>query len=692
MNFTSEWPLISIIPILLLSAGLTWYFVVKNEKLKELNKKQLRLISLTRFLVFVLLGILLMGILFETNKYKIEKPIVINLIDNSNSMLNYKDSNEVAKQINKLNNSLELIKSDKFDLINYTIGDTFLLNNKIKLNEAKSKLSLAFEELFSTYYNRNIGGIIFTSDGNFNEGQNPVYAASKINLTPIFTLGIGDTTTKKDQLIRDVTANEVAFLNNKFLVEVNIEANKMGKRSNNVILKQNGNTIASKSINYTNGIYDSKQVIFEVEANRLGQQQYTVELSSTKNEYTRKNNTKSFYVEVLDARSKIIIIYGAPHPDVSTIKSVLEKNQNYEVEAKSIDKWDFNTKNTDLIIWHEPGINFNENINQKLLNSRIPKFYLISSNTSNSVIQKLNIGLNYTSSQSDDVQASLNNNFGKFELSDELKNAIEEFPPLATRFGSPKISNTPDILLFQKIGKLTKKDPLLFFNANAQSKIGVLLATGIWKWKMSEFLKNKNSNLTSELIEKSTQYLIQRENSSNLRISLPKSVSTQNEINVKAEFYNESMELITNPNIQFELIDFNKKKTVLEFSKNDNTYSLSLGKLRKGSYTWIATCKHDGKSYTKSGSFIVEQLDIEKIETKANHGLLEQLAKQSNGKFYKLDDFEKLMKHIQNRKDITTTSYAEKSFNNLIDYKWILFVIVLLLGFEWFIKRYNGLY
>ena len=44
----------------------------------------------------------------------------------------------------------------------------------------------------------------------------------------------------------------------------------------------------------------------------------------------------------------------------------------------------------------------------------------------------------------------------------------------------------------------------------------------------------------------------------------------------------------------------------------------------------------EGKTYTKKGSFLVEDIQLEKIESNANQGVMKQLAEQSNGGFYLL--------------------------------------------------------
>ncbi|MCE3294536.1 MAG: hypothetical protein K0R65_250 [Crocinitomicaceae bacterium] len=693
MNFISEISLFFLLPVIILAAFLTWFFYAKDEKLKELPQLYRRLVYGARFLVLTLIGFLLLGILFEFTKTRSEKPILITVFDNSASLKNYKDSSEVLNRINLLKGALKTIPEDKYDQVTYTIGEDFKNSSEVNLKEGKSDLSKAFESLFSDYYNRNIGGIIFVSDGNFNEGQNPVYAASKIPLTPVFTIGVGDTVSKKDQVLKDVICNEIAFLKNKFPVEVDLEAFKIGKRNVTVSISQNGKTLASQQVNYTDGTYDSKQLIFELEASHVGFQHFVAEVKAVDNEYTIKNNRRSFYVEVLDARSKILLLYGAPHPDISAVKSVLEQDENIQVEAQSLEKWDKNLKNVDLIIWHEPGIAFSDNVNQEILASKIPVFYFVGVNTSNSVAQKLSIGLNSVASQQqDEVQADIQSGFEKFELSDELKSEIGKFPPVTVRYGTPKIGNQNEILLSQKIAGISKKDPLLYFGSIDKRKYAVFLGDGVWRWKMSEYLKFKSNKLFNEFIQKSSLFLIQKENSSNLRVSMPKRFSINEDVLIKAEFYNESMELITKPKISFNLFDSRGKKSVFEFGVNGNLYLLPLGKLKPGTYSWTASTSFDGKKYSKQGNFVVENIEIEKLDTRANHGLLAQIASQSKGKFYLLKDYQQLIKEIQDREDITSISYQESSFDNLLDYVWILILICLLLSGEWFIKRWNGYY
>jgi hypothetical protein len=134
------------------------------------------------------------------------------------------------------------------------------------------------------------------------------------------------------------------------------------------------------------------------------------------------------------------------------------------------------------------------------------------------------------------------------------------------------------------------------------------------------------------------------------------------------------------------------KKSQLEFGASNTSYLLQLGKLSSGTYSWTAFTTFNGKKYSKSGNFVVEDIAIEKLDTKANHDVLMQISSNSNGNFYNLVNYQKLIENIKNRNDITSVTHEESTFDKLIDFIWILFFIILLLTTEWFLKKWNGYY
>lgn len=693
MRFASDISIFWLIPWAVISVVLAIWFYSKSNWVKELHKRWRILFPILRSLSLFIIGILLIGLIFETVNYRVEKPIIISLIDRSSSMKNYKDSSQINNLVDNFQKALHTELDESFEIIEMNVASKTQYGKTNSFNGVLSNLSDGFEKIHTDYYNRNVGAILFVSDGNFNTGNNPIYSAEKINLTPVFTLGVGDTTPKRDQYIKNVASNEVTFFKNKFPVEIDVEAIKMGKIPTTVNISTNGKIIASQKIYYKDGKRDFEHLSFLLDADKIGFQTYTVSVSEESNEFNYKNNKRVFYIEVIDSRSKVLLLAGAPHPDIAAFKSVLEEDQNLEVESVLLKDWDRSIKKTDLVIWHEPGIGYEADVNALFVAKNIPVLYCIGPNTPGSVVQKLNIGLNVSGgNQTDEIQGMINDGFQKFELSENVKKALGYFPPLKTKFGEMKVSGGTEILLYQRLGSIKKKDPLLYFNKRDNVKYGVLYGEGIWKWKMNDYIRSGSFDAFTELIQKTSQYLLVKQNTSALHVTFPKRFTKEEDIIVNATFYNDVMDAITVPKIWMLVTDEKGKKSKVQFAVSGNFYKLSLGRLNPGKYDWIASTSFNGKSYKKYGVFVVEDISVENLDTYANHSLLNQMAAKTQGKFELLKDYSKTIQSLKNRNDITSISYKEAAFNDLIDYKTLFFLLLFLLTLEWFLRRWFGSY
>jgi len=289
------------------------------------------------------------------------------------------------------------------------------------------------------------------------------------------------------------------------------------------------------------------------------------------------------------------------------------------------------------------------------------------------------------------VQGYLSEGFNLFETSSKVDDLLKKSPPINVKFGSTRIEGG-NVLIGQRLGPVKKKDPILYFGKNSNTKFGVFVGEGLWRWKLSEYAKTKRNEGFNELIQKSIQYLVVKRNTDPLRINLPKRFNVSDDILINAEFYNSSLQQITTPEINFTLTDEKGKKIPYVFAKNAKDYRLSLGKLKAGKYEWSANTTFDGKKYAKEGVFIVEDVSLEALATSANHNLLKTISANSNGSFYGIDQLDQLISDIGKRKDIVTISFEETDYSDLIDWKWLALFLMLLLSLEWFVRRYSGTY
>jgi hypothetical protein len=692
--------MISLLPLWLL---LIWlpiaffiarYFYQPKEWVADLNKKIRYSFIAIRFVSLALIGFLLLGILFESISYRKEKPMLITVVDNSQSMLNYKDKNQVPKDVTDLMSTIDKKFKNRFNIVNYKIdAEIATFDNKKLFSGSKTDLSAAFQHIRNLYSGKNIGGIVLVSDGNFNTGSSPIYAAEKLKFTPVFNLGVGDTVAPKDQLIRAVMSNEIAFLKNKFPIEVDLEAYKIQGASARVSVSLNGRELASQNVSWSNESYQYKRLSFLVESGTIGVNSIKVNVAAINGEYSTQNNSYTSYIEILDARSKVLMLAGAPHPDVSAIKSALEIDQNIQVVSKLTKDWDKSLIGIDFVIWHEPGVNFDASVANLLNTSKKSILYVIGTGTTPQSIQSLNLGIRIPiNNRTDEVLPIVNRDFQNFVIDPKLVEMMQYYPPLKVRFGEIQPPKSAEVVLYQGVGNIQKSSPILYFAKNETGKYGVLIGEGLWKWKLNEKIKTGKQDQFNSLISSTRQYLTVRDNSSALRVTPPKRLIIGEDCIFKAEFYNDALELITTPKINLVIKDKLGKVSKYDFANMQNFYNLRFSGLAAGTYSWEASTNYKGKSYRKNGIFVIEDLKLEAMDSYANHTALKQLATQSNGHYDQLSNFNKVLTMIENRKDITNVEFKESILNNLINYKFIFFLLFVLLGLEWFGRRWFGGY
>jgi hypothetical protein len=277
--------------------------------------------------------------------------------------------------------------------------------------------------------------------------------------------------------------------------------------------------------------------------------------------------------------------------------------------------------------------------------------------------------------------------FGLFTVSDDLKKFVNDLPAVKIFFGNYSVGNGSNSLINQRIGQIETENPILFFSETNGLKSAVFLGDGLWKWKFRDFSEHKNVNLFTELISKSVQYLSVKSDKSFFRVSAPKIINENTEVEFGAEVYNKSYEAITDPDVTLVVTNPENKKFNYTFSKTANAYKLNAGILPPGEYRYEASVKNNNELFVKQGVFAIREVIAEKINTVADHQLLFQLSNRSNGKLFYPADLAKLEEELIKNEKIKPITYSQLSTSSLIDLKWLFWLILGLMSAEWFFRK-----
>ena len=686
--------------ILCVLAGLVYAFTLyyRDNTFREHRQRLNGFLGVLRFLAVTTLAVLLLSPLLRSIETETKKPIVVLAQDASESLalaIDSLESIDYQNQINELKDKL----AENYEVQEYSFGDEVRKGMQFDFEDKVSNISDLFGVVYDLYSNQNLGAIVLATDGIYNEGSNPIYAGAKLPV-PLYAIALGDTTPKRDVLLKRIFHNKIAYLGDKFAVQVDVSAHNFSgntttlntyKVNNGQITKLNQTPITIDANNF----FKTVEVVLDADKN--GVQQYRFSLGQLEGEQSIINNRKDIFIDVLDARQKILILANSPHPDISAFRQSITTNKNYQLDVAYAEDVNIDVSNYDMVILHQLPSRKHDisNTINKLRNKKVPTLYVIGAQTDLNKFNKSQSLLNIRPSGANinEVQAQIAKDFSLFTLSEEFRKEVSSFVPLQAPFGDFKLIGNGQVLLNQRIGKIDTQYPLLVLGEQDNLKTGILCAEGIWQWRLFDFLQRENHDISNELIGKTIQYLSLKEDKRRFRVSLPKNVFDENEsVILDAELYNNSYELINEPDVSVVITDSEDRNFNYVFTKTATAYSLNAGILPAGNYAYQATTDFNGERLAFNGRFSVQAVQLELYETTADHGLLRRLSEEYGGQLVFQNQINTISTLIEASGKVKPVIYESTKTRPIIDLKAIFFLVLFLLSLEWFLRRYFGAY
>jgi hypothetical protein len=693
IDLVTGYPFWFIFLCLILGAGyaaILYYKETKNEFSRQLKW----ILAILRTIAISFLAFLLLNPLVKTINRFGEKPVIIFAQDNSASVKTNADSNYYTTQyVKQVNDFLEKI-GGSYTLDKYTFGESVDEKFEINFQDNLTDISGLFDNIKDKYSHQNVGALIIASDGIFNRGINPVYSSEKFDF-PIYTIALGDTNQQKDVILTKVNYNRIAYLGNDFPLEVLINANKCNNQTVELTVSKRDAVLFKKAVFIRSEDY-FETVKLQLNASEPGIQRFHVQVSTVENEISTENNFQDIFIDVLDGKQKILLLSQSPDPDITALKQAIQENKNYEIEDFIISDFDKLILDYNLVILHGlPSSKFQiADILSKIDVQNLPVLYIVTQNTNLPLLNKRNAGIALKSEKIiyNEAQASYNDKFSLFRLSENVLQASAYFPPLVSPYGNSVIQPSGSVLYFQKIGSVTTQEPLYLFNENQQTKSGFIIGSGIWKWRMTNFAREGNHEAFNEIINKTIQFLSVRVDRSFFRVYTKNNFTENEDIEFDAELYNDNYELINDAEVSITLTDSKENKYPFVFNKTSRAYYLNAGKLPSDRYTYSASVNRGDKFLTDIGEFTVSSLNIEKTGTVANHNILYNLAINRGGDMVYPNELDALVNMISEREDIKTIVYSRKRYTEILDFPLILFLLILFVSMEWFVRKRAGAY
>lgn len=647
-----------------------------------------------RAVLVFLLGFLLLSPIIRQVNNLYEKPVFIILQDNSVSVKETTDS----VSLKNLQQSLSTIRQSMQDA-GYETFQKDLSGEDVEtvnFNEPASDLQGALRRVSNQYEGQSVAGVMLVSDGIYNSGLSPLYTAYTF---PVYTVGVGDTAQRQDIAIKDLVYNKIAYQGNQFPIRAEILVKGFPGQNITVSLIKSGKVIERQTKN--SGTDQLLPVEFKIAATEQGIQRLDVQVEVKREEKNGRNNKATAFVDVIEGKKKILVVANAPHPDIKALRSIIDKNPNYEMILHIPDVEETEAKNLqpaqiDLVIFHQSPDKRGRtrDLFQRFSNSKTSMFVIVGQQTDLTALANDNVPLKFDAPprQVDDVMPVVNPSFPYFLLSPEANSVFSGFPPVWVPFGRMQVPPSAVTLLSQRVGSMSTEKPLLWMDVPDSHKIAIMLGEGFWQWRLEEYSKNENTEAFDEVFGKLLQYLSTTDDKSRFKsYPVEQQFSDTETVVFESQVYNEIYEPVFGNRVGIEISDDAGKMYKYNYVLSPGNARYQVGGLKEGIYKYTSSTTINSKEEKVRGQFLVTAQQAELQNLTADFDLLRKLSNSTDGKFYHASETDKLQAELS-KKEVISIIHSEEKFDNLLNLKWVFFLLLALVSTEWFLRKFYGGY
>ncbi|UYZ60974.1 VWA domain-containing protein [Hymenobacter latericus] len=648
-------------------------------------------LALLRFALVSLLCWLLLGPIIRRNTTTEEAPTVVLAVDDSRSVPLYTaDSTSLRRTLSGLDAMAQRLRAAGYDVQLRTLDTAAPAQAaQLRFRQSATNLDQLLTGLQEGYQGRNLAAVVLASDGLANQGRPPVYADFTY---PIYPLALGDTVPRRDLRVTDLRYNRVAFSGNRFPVEAEIGYDGFTGGSATVLIRENGRVLARQTIQLSPN-RRLQRTQFLLTAAAPGKHRYEVLVEQQPGEFTLLNNARNAYVEVVKGRLRVLLAGAVPHPDLKALRAALIQNDNFDLTlvlpgiAPLRPNQDY-----DVAVLHQLPSRTAEgrDIVQYVRTRRLPALYILGAQSDLGAYNNLGTGVRVSGSSGAEASPVLNPNFTRFALDAGVASRLTDYPQVPV-VGATQLGGGAEVILRQQVNGTRTNRPLLVVAGQAGQRQATLLTDGSWQWRLEEAASHDDKPSAYDgLMTRLLQLLTQDSRRKRLDVyPTQDAFNTTDEVTLGVETYNAVFERVYGQRITLTLTDEQNRPRTFSFTNRENGGPLNLGTLPGGLYRYTARATVAGQAQEDRGEILVQEQQLEAAASRADHNMLYQLAQRSGGRLYYPAQLQQLEQQLLQAK-FKPVLYTQEELKDIIDEKWLFFLLLALATAEWTIRRYSG--
>ncbi|TVQ09501.1 MAG: hypothetical protein EA364_13940 [Balneolaceae bacterium] len=690
--------LLSLVAAILFS----WWTYRDNE---VLSPYRMWLLSIVRGSALILLILLLFNPVIRKTNVLIDKPAIGVLLDNSKSVTVIRGEYDGENSYRQARQAVNL--GDTLD-VSYRIygfdNELFrLTGTEPDLEGTSTDINLALSGIVQS--EPDLKAIVLFSDGIYNRGRNPSNIASQLGI-PVITVGLGDTTSMRDLVVRNINLNDVGYKNTETPITAEILNDGFPDTSFEIQLRKDGNVIDRQTVSTTT-TRSVHRVQFNTELAETGLQRYEIFVPELPGEFTTANNRASGTINVLDDQLRVLHIAFEIHPDVSAFRHLLATDQNVSPAMLNWYRGDnfhggalTNRPDTvDLLVLHGyPNRNLPGSIKNAIqpMIEELPVLLFTTPGSDNAELTRelgnrlpiiTNRSVGITGIQLLAVEQHSNHPVMELPLTDLTRTPLLKAPVSGIE---PAIGGTE--LFRARLRSQETEAPVITLRTIGNRRISQVNAFELYRWFQST--NQEHREYISALLSNLVRWTSNEPDNRLLTIAPVRPVFDENEqIRFEATLRNESGDPESDAIIELTVTKPDRQPgTYTMTNRGLGRYELQIPTMPAGTYRFEATArKGSARLDEQSGSFNVSETNIEFIDTRRNDDLLAWIAGQTGGTFITYDEADRLPSILQdlNVLEVVTTEFISETplYQSPL---WFVLLIALLTA-EWVIRKSSAL-
>ena len=680
------------LPLVALSVFVAWLLYFRKQEESAIPRPLRIFLGVTRWMVIMITGLLIISPWIRTTVKRQRQPWFIIARDNSVSITQGSGTDDLVRSSGSLDGKLKSGLSSRYQVKEVLFGSSVREGDAATFTDDITDPGALFDYLRQFSRTHDLGGILLASDGVATRGVSFSEAASGLSF-PVYVMASGDSVATADVRIREVVTNERVRRNSTFPVRVYFNAD--GYSGAGVKVKINGSKGVLAEQVIPNPGQAPPYADFSLQSPDKGIMQLTAVVEPEIPDKNLDNNHMRFSVKVVGEEGEVLFVYEAPHPDIDAAMQALRETSALNITKMSASEYLPTDKKYDLVILHGlPSFSHPLGPLMKMISDRqVPVLYLLTATTDPTALnrERKGITLGEKRRKGEAARGILNQSFNLFNLPADFASHLATWPPLMLGFESAIADPGAQVMLFQKILNLELSDPLAYFISTGGSRYGYVCGEGIWLWRLHEYLEQKNHAYFDEWFSKSVQYLMADEREERFRVNVPEELFGWSSVRINAHLLNKSLEEINDPEVSFKVTDSAGRQTDYQMGRINDYYELIINGFAPGNYRYAASVDFGSEKFLREGDLIMLPRQVEQVDPAADYPSLRLAASASGGYFFKTGEEDKLIDFLEKLKPAAQNLKPEYKWFDLINFKWLLLILFVLLAMEWFLRRWFGI-